>query len=297
MSSRPQAALPIGGLLVTFLAAANAAAAAEPFEVPGGDLFGFTSASDVGDVGGKGLAFETTTRNGKGGGGAFMVPTFKAQMSWTPVEDTQIAASPFFTGFRADKLPGVDDKSFVGFDGFSVEASRRIVTRSAANPTAVTVSAEARWGRVDGATGRATDARSITFKLFADRAIVPETLYAGINVALTTGTAQLRSDTREARTETSGSDVSGAVTYQVSERFFVGGEAHWLEAFTGNAGEHWQGRAFTAGPTAFFKISDSMTVNAGWQAQVSGSKTGESRPLNLSDFDRHQVRLKLALGF
>jgi hypothetical protein len=265
-------------------------------DVPGGDIFGFSSATDVGDVGNKGVAFETTTRVGKTGGGTFVVPTLKTQFSWTPVEDTQIAASPFVTGFRARGVPGVDAKSFVGFDGLSVEASRRLIARTETNPTAVTVSAEARWSRIDGLSGNGTDGRNLTLKLFADRVLIPDQLYATVNVNLSTGTGQLWSQPSSGRTESSGSDVSAALTRQIGEALFVGAEAHWLESFTGTVADHWQGRAFTVGPTILYKLTDTMSLNAAWQAQVAGRRKGESRDLNLTDFDRHQFRLKLALS-
>jgi hypothetical protein len=285
-------ALPCLVLLVT-----SAARAETAWEVPGGDLFGFTSATDVGDAGAKGVAFETTARIGKPGGGTFIVPTLKTQFSWTPVEDTQIALSPFFSGFLMNSVPESTNRSFVGFDGFSAEASRRVIPRSNERALAVTVSAEARWARIDGTTGGATDSRSLTLKLFADRALVPNRLYAAANLNFTTGTARLRRSASEGRTESSGTDASFALTAKLTDVLFIGAETHWLESFSGNAAEHWQGRAFTAGPTTMLKLSDTVTLNAGWQAQVAGRKKGEGGPLNLADFDRHQVRMKLAMGF
>ncbi len=294
--SRPSSAAPIALALLALLSA-PASGAEKAWDVPGGDLFGFSNATDVGDVGAKGVSFETTTRIGKPGGGSFVVPTLKTQFSWTPIEDVQVAFSPFATGFRARSVPDVASRSFIGFDGVSVEASRRLIARLEDRALAATVSAEARWGRIDGATGAGTDARSLALKFFADRAVVPERLYAAMNVSVTTGTARLRGSAPEARTESSGSDMSFALTAKVSDVLFIGAETHWLESFSGNAAEHWQGRAFTVGPTAMLKLSDAMTLNAAWQAQVAGRKKGEDGPMNLTDFDRHQVRLKLAVGF
>ncbi len=272
---------------------AGGARAETSWEVPGGDLFGFTNATDVGDAGAKGVAFETTTRIGKTGGGRFVVPTLKTQFSWTPIEDTQLALSPFVSMFHAHSVPGIANRSFVGLDGFSAEATHRFISRSNDRAIAVTGSAEARWAKIDGTTGSGTDARSLTLKLFIDRAIVPERLYWAANANLTTGTARLR---RSSVAETSGSDLSLALTTKISEVLFVGAEGHWQESFSGNAAERWQGRAFTAGPTAMLKLSDVITLNAGWQAQVAGRKRGEGGPVNLDDFDRHQVRLKIAVG-
>ena len=52
------------------------------FEVPSGDIFGFTTPTDVGSPGDKDIALETTTRFGKRGG-TYWTPTLKTQMGGT----------------------------------------------------------------------------------------------------------------------------------------------------------------------------------------------------------------------
>jgi hypothetical protein len=273
-----------------------AAPAEEIPQVPGGDLFGFTSATDVGDPGGKGIGLETTTRIGKSGGGTFVVPTLKTQFGWTVAEDFSIAASPFLTGVNINGVPGVEDKSFIGFDGLSAEASYRILKRAVNNPWAITLSTEARWARIDGATGAATDGRAITLKAFVDRPIIAGKLSAAFNANLTTGTSRLKHTPGAEWADASGSDLSAALTWQASEALFFGAETHWLESFSGSTLDTWQGRAITIGPTALWKVSESVAINFGWQAQVSGHATGSGKPLDLTNFDRHAVRLKLAIA-
>jgi hypothetical protein len=61
----------LGASLLTFAAGALSAAHAQPpssdppdakgFEVPGDDIFGFTSPTDVGEAGGRALALELST--------------------------------------------------------------------------------------------------------------------------------------------------------------------------------------------------------------------------------------------
>jgi hypothetical protein len=80
----------LGASMVTFSAGALSTAHAEPpssdppeekgFEVPGGDIFGFTSPTDVGEAGDRALALELSNRAGKRDG-TYWSPTLKTQLS------------------------------------------------------------------------------------------------------------------------------------------------------------------------------------------------------------------------
>src|SRR5918998_3307278 len=110
----------VGVSLAAFAAGALQPAHAQPptndppeeqgFEVPGGDIFGFTSPTDVGETGDRGLAFELSNRAGKRGGD-YWSPTLKTQFSYTLADNFAIAVSPFFTGHRIRQVPDLDDRS------------------------------------------------------------------------------------------------------------------------------------------------------------------------------------------
>ena len=112
------------GLLAVHPALAQPSSDEQPgaLEVPGGDIFGFTSPTDVGDPGDTGLALETTTRLGKRGG-TYVSPTLKAQVSRTVARNLALAFSPFVTGHRIRSVPDLDDRSSVRFDGLSSEVA------------------------------------------------------------------------------------------------------------------------------------------------------------------------------
>ena len=65
-----------------------------PFEIPGGDIFGFTSPSDVASQGERGIAFELSSRAGKRAG-SYWSPTLKTQFSFTPEDNVGVALSPW----------------------------------------------------------------------------------------------------------------------------------------------------------------------------------------------------------
>src|SRR5215217_3549907 len=102
-------------LLGTALAAGLASAAqaqpkpsappeTKPYEMPGGDIFGFTNPT------------------GKRAG-SYWSPTLKTQFSFTQEENLSVALSPWVTAHRIHSVPTLEDRTATRFDGFSGEVS------------------------------------------------------------------------------------------------------------------------------------------------------------------------------
>jgi hypothetical protein len=263
------------------------------FEVPGGDIFGFTSPTDVGELGDRGLGFELTTRAGKRDG-RYWSPTLKTQFSYTVADDFAIALSPFVTAHRIREVPDLDDRASTRFDGFSGEVAYRFIPRSETNPVAATFSMEPRIARVDALTGERVRSYGNEFKLFLDTVVVPGKLYAAVNLNYAVGTQQGSDD---AWVEGSGTNVSGALTYQFTDRIFAGVEARWLTAFSGAFLDEQTGWGLFAGPTLLVKVTDSAALNLVWTPQVAGRALGVGGHLDLDNFERHQFRAKFATSF
>jgi hypothetical protein len=265
------------------------------FEVPGGDIFGFTSPTDVGEKGDRALALELSNRAGKRDG-SYWSPTLKNQFSYTPAENFAIALSPFVTAHRIRGVPDIDDRTSARFDGFSGEVSYRFLERTPTNPYAATVSMEPRIARVDALTGERVRSYGNEFKLFVDAVVVPERLYAAINLNYALGT-QEGFGADAAWANSSGTNVSGALTYQFTDKIFAGVEGRWLNAFSGAFLNEHAGWGLFAGPTLFMKLSDSAALNLVWTPQVVGRATGVGGNLDLDNFERHQFRAKFATSF
>ena len=267
----------------------------KPFEIPGGDIFGFTNPTDVGSPGDRGIAFELSNRAGKRGG-SYWSPTLKTQFSFTPEENVAVALSPWVTAHRIRDVPSLEDRTATRFDGFSGEVSYRFVERTPTNPVAATVSMEPRVARVDAVTGEQVRSYGNEVKLFVDAVLVPGRLYGAVNINYAFGTQRgLRPDDRW--TDSSGTAVSGALTYQFSERFFAGVESRWLTSFSGAALNEQMGWGVFAGPTMLVKVTDTAALNLAWTPQVSGRAAGTSDSPDLDNFERHQFRAKFATSF
>jgi len=295
----------LGASLLTFAAGALSTAHAQPpssdrpeakgFEVPGGDIFGFTSPTDVGEAGDRGLALELSNRAGKRDG-TYWSPTLKTQLSYTVTDNFAVAVSPFFTGHRIRDVPDLDNRSSGRFDGFSGEIAYRFIERSETNPVAATFSMEPRWARVDALTGERVRSFGNEFKLFIDTVLVPERLYGALNFNYALGT-QEGYGAESTWANSSGTSVSGAITYQLTDKIFVGAEGRWLTAFSGAFLDEQTGWGLFAGPTLLMKISDTAAFNLVWTPQVAGRASGVGGNLDLDNFERHQFRAKLATSF
>jgi hypothetical protein len=295
-------------LLVALVGAALALAATQPvraeapssespeqkgFEVPGGDIFGFTDPTDVGDKGDRGLALELSNLAGKRSG-RYWSPTLKTQIGYTPADNFAIALSPFVTAHRIREVPDLDNRTSTRFDGFSGEVAYRFIERSQTNPLAATVSVEPRIARVDAVSGERVRAYANEFKLFLDTVVIPDTLYAAVNVNYSLATQRGMDDTWA---DSSSTSVSAALTYQVTNRIFAGVEGRWLTAFSGAFLDDQTGWGVFAGPTLLVKITESAALNLVWTPQLTGRASGVDRPLDLDNFERHQFRAKFATSF
>ncbi|CAA9364138.1 MAG: hypothetical protein AVDCRST_MAG90-3230 [uncultured Microvirga sp.] len=266
-------------------------------EVPGGDIFGFTDPADVGDAGDKSLGLETTTRIGKTRG-LYASPTLKTELSHTIAPNLAVSLASFLTGHRIRAVPGLDDRSSVRFDGLSTEVLYRFLERGPGNPFAATFSFEPRISRVDELTGERATGYEAEFKLFLDAVLVPERLYGAVNLNYAVGAQRAPSGSGGTSEASSGTAISGALAYQLSERLFIGGEARWLTEFSGALLNDLSGQALFAGPTMLVKLSDKAAFNVSWTPQIAGrSQDNPGRRLDLDNFERHQLRVKFATNF
>jgi hypothetical protein len=288
---------PASGFCVKPPAAAPVKGAPVIAQVPGGDLFGITSATDVGSVGDCAVAFEYTGRAGKPDG-SYFAGTLKNQYSATIAENLAVAFSPFVSHTRISGVTNIGTNySTLDFDGFSAEASYRMVERALNNPIAVTLSLEPRWAKMDGLTGsRLAKNIGVEFKLFSDAVLIKDTLFAAVNLNYALGTFR-GTDPASVDTAFSSTNLSGALSYQVNDKFFLGLEARHLRSYAGHGLSTLAGSATFFGPNMVYKINDTTTFNAVWTPQVKGQAVGSTDKLDLANFERHQFRVKLVKAF
>jgi len=264
-------------------------------EVPGDDIFGFTSPSDVGNPGDVSFANENDGRAGKREG-TYRALNAKYELGLTTAPDWWVGASLFASHNRARSVPDLADINRVGFDGLSFEIEHRIVKRTQNNPFAVSVSMEPRWARIDGVSGLSSQALNVAFKVFVDAVVIPDKLFLGSNIIWTPQRAEDPSD-RSKWLSSSAILLSSAIAYQMSPKFFVGAEARYLGSFATIFPTREVGHAVYAGPTLLWKITDKAAFNATFQPQIAGRSTANpGLRLDLDNFERVQFRAKLTVA-
>ena len=247
-------------------------------EVPGGDIFGFTDATDIGDPCSWGFSSENDIRAGRRDGRYFALNR-KSEIGYT-VSDRVAVSFGFFDAYTRwrdvnalqDTLAGegdgvvLDRLSRFGFDGLSFEALYRVLARSPGQPWAVTIGAEPRWSRLDGATGYRAEGVGVELKIFADVALADQ-WFAAMNFVYELGATKF--DIPNAtRTESSATTFSAALTKQIYaaekrpiEAVYLGVEGRVLSSYEGLGLDHNVGDAFFLGPTLALALAGDRMLN------------------------------------
>jgi hypothetical protein len=266
-------------------------------EVPGDDIFGFTSATDVGDKGDLGFANELTGFRGKRDG-SYRWLSNKMELGYTFAENWWIAGSVFISNHRIHGVTDLNDRDATSFEGLSFEIKYRAIERSKFNPFAVTLSIEPfrSWIDVADGTGTRTDGYGAAFKIYSDAAIVPDKLFWAANAVWVPFRQQPPED-RSVWLEGSGTSLSTALTFQPLKNLFVGAEVRQLVNYGGTHFDERTGYAYYFGPTLLWKITDKIAFNATWQPQIAGrSIDNPNLRYDLDNFERAQFRFKLAVA-
>ncbi len=275
--------------------ASRSAAPAAPaaIEIPG-DIFGFTSATDTGGVGDKGIGLENDFAFGARSG-RYLLMTQKLELGYTFAENWSIAGSLFGAYHNIRNVPTIPvNVSGYRFDGLSFEIRHRILERTATQPFAITLAAEPRWARYDG-DGVRGDALGIEAKFQVD-APITDRLFWAMNVNFATAGQQDALTNRWS--SSSGSVVSTALAYSLMDgKLFLGAEARWLQGyentFFGKRTEY----AVFIGPTLQAKVAENVSINFTIQPQIAGKADGVPANQAIDPFDRALARFKIAVGF
>jgi hypothetical protein len=91
--------------------------------------------------------------------------------------------------------------------------------------------------------------------------------------------------------------IGAALAMQVMPNVFVGAEARNLRHFDGLGLNGFAGQALYIGPTFYATFGERYFVSVAWNVQVWGAVAGTSGALDLDNFERHQVKLRIGVSF
>jgi hypothetical protein len=251
-------------------------------DLPGGDIFGFTSGTDVGKVGDGAIAIESTGSYGSSTG-RYRGLAQKAELSSTLINNWSFAGSVFGAWTNLRNSPIYADRTSYGFDGASFEVRRRVLERSAKNRFAVTLAVEPRWARVHAISGMLAPTFGVETKLQVDAPVRGGLYWAG---NLNYSASRARDPLALTWSKSSTTSVSSALTYEaVTDEFYMGVEARYQQAWSTAFFGHLNGHAAFFGPTFAWKMDENVMLNAALLPQIAGdskSSTGSQDLDNLS---------------
>jgi hypothetical protein len=191
-------------------------------------------------------------------------------------------------------VPDLADRRQITFQGLWFEVKYQVIDREK-SPFGLTLFAAPRWTRIDEKSGERADQVSAEFTLALDKEIVPAKVFGALNLIYEPEVSRSRETGEREREATLGAGV--ALSGQIRPGVFVGAEARYLRSHEGLVPNALKGEAFFLGPTFYTKLSANSFMSVAWNAQVSGRAVGESGALDLTNFERHQVRFRLGIEF
>ena len=180
------------------------------------------------------------------------------------------------------------------FQGLSFEMRYKVLDRHEAG-IGLTLRAEPQWSRIDETSGQPADQYGSELALLVDKELVPDRIIAAFNLLYDPQVTRVRATGTWAHDATLG--VGAGVMAQVQRNVFIGGELRYLRAYDSLGVADFAGDAVFLGPTLYVKPSEPWRITATWNMQVAGKAAHEPGALDLADFERHQVRLRIAYEF
>ncbi|MEW6451461.1 MAG: hypothetical protein AB1490_12465 [Pseudomonadota bacterium] len=256
-------------------------------------LFGFVEGADIGELKETEIESETIGRFGKGSGSYSNAAT-AVEIKHTLLENLRISAAAAFAYAAMSGVNGLGDSRRTAMQGVAVGMRYRVLDRAHA-PVGLTLSVEPRWSFVDDVSNAPADRQSAVFLLLADRELVPGRVFGAVNLLYEPERTRLRGSGEIDHESTFG--AGAALTAQIAPGVFLGGEARYLRRYEGLTLNAFAGQALYAGPTLYAALGGPWWLSAAWDVQVWGAAASRSDALDLTHFERHQVKFRLGFSF
>lgn len=256
------------------------------------DVFGFTTGSDVTDLGAWG---GTVTANGAFTSRSTRVTsvTGVAQLATGLFRCFEIAPYAFLGGADAKARGGLSGSSTTY--GGGIEAKYKFLGRDVHGVGAtVDLDVSGAGTRFSGLLGAGTvTSYNVAARLFLDRELVAGRLYGALNLEHVSTFSTIAG----VSADSSQFNVRAALSAKVAPNLFVGAEALYSRSYLDAGYGRFLGDAFFVGPNMLWAINDKWTFNAAYQVQVAGKARALPGALNLNQYSMHYARVKLGYAF
>ncbi|HKH00930.1 MAG TPA: hypothetical protein VKB08_09450, partial [Bradyrhizobium sp.] len=267
------------------------AADAKDADVDTEHIFGFIEGSDIGDAGEKEGEAVSSARLGKGSG-FYAANSTALFYKYSPVDHFRIAPVISFASHNIENVPGLDNKAQWTLEGTGVELRYRLWDREKA-PFGITLSALPHYNRVDAGAGLPVEQYGIEAAALLDKELISNLLFAAVNFSYEPEWTRKRPSIEWDRESTFG--VGAAFSVKLSSGLFAGAEARYFRKYEGTGLNTFVGEALFVGPTVFMKLSKKWFASAAWNVQVAGHAVGEPGSLDLINFEKHEIRVRVGV--
>jgi hypothetical protein len=142
-------------------------------------MFGFTFGTDILEKERFEVSTDAVSSLGKRFG-RYQADSFKSTFTFAPVDGLSIEPGLVGNRFSIRNVPDLDNRSFTGFGGSSVQIKWQALKRGP-SPFGLTLMAEPSIGFLDANTGERGRVQDLEARLLVDTALIPNTLYAAFN--------------------------------------------------------------------------------------------------------------------
>jgi hypothetical protein len=262
-------------------------------EVDTEHLFGFVEGADIGSRGEREFVLDSTLRAGKSAG-SFADIGSQAELKYTAFDNFRIAAAATFAYFDVSNVVGLGDANRGAVQSLSFDARFRVLDRHNA-PFGLTLSASPHFGFVDEISGLRADHFGTEALLLADRELLPNRLMAAINLSFANDRARLLASDDIGHESLFG--LGSALSFQIFPSLWLGGEARYVRDYTGPVLNTFSGQALYIGPTLSAQFGQSAFATVAWNIQAWGAAVNVPGSLDLTNFERHQVKVRIGFEF
>ncbi|MCK0196155.1 hypothetical protein MWN34_04440 [Ancylobacter sp. 6x-1] len=275
-------------------AAPTADTAPAGYEIDSENIFGFTEGSDTNDRGEQEVTITGTGRFKRATGddddrsSHYSAWEAEAEYEYGVTRNLTLGVSASFAHHDISNIEDMDDVNGGGFNGLGASLKYRFLSWEH-DPVGLAISVEPEWSRYGDDDGERVDGFSLPIKVMLDKELVSETLFGALNLAYEPEWAGSEKE--------SSLEASAALSWQVTNGIFIGGEARYLAGFNGAALDDFEGGAFYLGPSFYAQLSKAAHIKVAYSYQVAGSSPESEGNLDLVNHERQQLLLQFGVEF
>jgi hypothetical protein len=236
---------------------------------------------------------DSSLRAGKSTG-TFGDTATDVDIKYTAFENFRISTTATLAYFDVAGVSGIENARRAAIQSLSAEGRFRVLDRAQA-PFGLTVSVSPHWGLVDETSGVRTKHFGGEIQMLADWELVRNQLAGAVDFQFASDRARLLAFDGIEHESLLGTGAGLAA--QISPDAWLGGEARYLRDYSGAALNAFSGQAVYVGPTIYMRLGRKTFVSAAWNFQVWGNAIAAPGALDLSNFERHQAKIRFGFEF